>query len=129
MDHIVLEVGLALALIAAAALISMRLRFSVVPFLILAGMAVGPHAPKIGPFDFRFIESAPLIEFMEKMVVAKTISPEDLKLFLVTDSVDEAMAHIEKFGLKRRPVVKPSVLLGERDTGKLKQPQTGGITS
>ena len=69
MDHIVLEVGLALALIAAAALISLRLRFSVVPFLILAGMAVGPHAPKIGPFDFRFIESAPLIEFMGRVGV------------------------------------------------------------
>jgi uncharacterized protein (TIGR00730 family) len=73
---------------------------------------------------------APLIEFMEKMVVEKTISPADLKLFLVTDSVDEAMAHIEKyaiekFGLKRRPVITPSVLLGERDTGKLKMPQTG----
>ncbi len=65
----VLEVGLALALIATAALISMRLRFSVVPFLILAGMAVGPHAPKLGPFDFRFIESAPLIEFMGRVGV------------------------------------------------------------
>ena len=69
MDHIVLEVGLALALIATAALISARLRFSVVPFLILAGMAVGPHAPKVGPFDFRFIESAPLIEFMGRVGV------------------------------------------------------------
>jgi monovalent cation:H+ antiporter-2, CPA2 family len=69
MEHIVLEVGLALALIAAAALLSARLRFSVVPFLILAGMAVGPHAPKIGPFDFRFIESAPLIEFMGRVGV------------------------------------------------------------
>src|ERR1700752_423548 len=47
----------------------MRLRFSVVPFLILAGMAVGPHAAKIGPFDFRFIESAPLIEFMGRVGV------------------------------------------------------------
>src|ERR1700752_5428706 len=47
----------------------MRLRFSVVPFLILAGMAVGPHAPKIGPFDFRFIETAPLIEFMGRVGV------------------------------------------------------------
>ena len=27
-------------------------------------MAVGSHAPKIGPLDFRFIQSAPLIEFM-----------------------------------------------------------------
>lgn len=69
MDHLVLEVGLALALIAAAALISARLRFSVVPFLILAGMAVGPHAPKIGPLDFRFIGSAPLIEFMGRVGV------------------------------------------------------------
>ncbi len=69
MQHIVLEVGLALALIALAALISTRLRFSVVPFLILAGMAVGPHAPKIGSLDFRFIESAPLIEFMGRVGV------------------------------------------------------------
>jgi len=69
MQHIVLEVGLALALIALAALISARLRFSVVPFLILAGMAVGPHAPKIGPLDFRFIGSAPLIEFMGRVGV------------------------------------------------------------
>src|SRR5436190_18509822 len=69
MEHLVLEVGLALALIATAALISARLRFSVVPFLILAGMAVGPHAPKIGPLDFRFIDSAPLIEFMGRVGV------------------------------------------------------------
>jgi CPA2 family monovalent cation:H+ antiporter-2 len=52
-----------------AALISARLRFSVVPLLILAGMVVGPHAPKIGPLDFRFIESAPLIEFMGRVGV------------------------------------------------------------
>ena len=69
MQHIVLEVGLALSLIAVAALISARLRFSVVPLLILAGMVVGPHAPKIGPLDFRFIESAPLIEFMGRVGV------------------------------------------------------------
>ena len=69
MEHIVLEVGLALALIAVAALVSSRLRFSVVPFLILAGMTVGPHAPNVGPFDFRFILSAPLIEFMGRVGV------------------------------------------------------------
>jgi CPA2 family monovalent cation:H+ antiporter-2 len=64
MDNMVLEMGLALSLIALAAAFSYWLRFSVVPFLILIGMAVGPHAPKIGPLDFRFIQSAPLIEFM-----------------------------------------------------------------
>src|SRR5262245_21053045 len=64
MNHLVLEMGLALSLIAVAGGPSYWLRFSVVPFLILTGMAVGPHAPKIGPLDFRFIQSAPLIEFM-----------------------------------------------------------------
>lgn len=72
---------------------------------------------------------APMIEFMERMLVEKTISPADLKLFLVTDSIDEAMAHIEKFaiekfGLLRRKMPTPSTLLGESQTGKLKMPQT-----
>jgi len=69
MNHLVLEIGLALTLIAAAAVLSNRLKFSVVPFLILTGMIVGPHAPKIGPLDFRFIESAQLIEFMGRVGV------------------------------------------------------------
>lgn len=69
MEHIVLEIGLALGLVAVAALVSSRLRFSIVPFLILMGMVVGPHAPKIGVLDFRFIESASLIEFMGRVGV------------------------------------------------------------
>jgi hypothetical protein len=64
MEHIVFEVGLALTLVAGAALLSARLRFSVVPFLILAGMVVGPPMPKLGIVDLWFIQSAPLIEFM-----------------------------------------------------------------
>lgn len=69
MEHIVLEIGLAICLIAAAGWFSTKLRFSVVPFYILIGMAVGPHAPKFGAFDFRFIDSAPLIEFMGRLGV------------------------------------------------------------
>jgi CPA2 family monovalent cation:H+ antiporter-2 len=68
-DHLVFEVGLAIGLVAIAALISARLRFSVVPFLIIAGMLVGPHAPKIGIIDLRFIESASLIAFMGRIGV------------------------------------------------------------
>ena len=67
MEHIVFEVGLALTLVAAAALLSARLRFSVVPFLILAGMVVGPHMLKLGIIDLRFIQSAPLLEFMGRL--------------------------------------------------------------
>jgi monovalent cation:H+ antiporter-2, CPA2 family len=69
MDHLILEVGLALALIALAVWLAAKLRLSNVPFLILIGMAVGPHAPHIGVFDFRFISSAPLIEFMGRVGV------------------------------------------------------------
>lgn len=69
MDHLVLEIGLALLLIATAALVSSRLKISMVPLLIIAGMVVGPHIPKIGPLDFRFVESGPLIGFMGRVGV------------------------------------------------------------
>lgn len=69
MQHAVLEVGLALTLITIAVGLAAKLRLSNVPFLILIGMAVGPHAPQIGVFDFRFIETAPLIEFMGRVGV------------------------------------------------------------
>lgn len=59
----------------------------------------------------------PLVDFLKLMVQARTISPEDLDLLLLTDSVDDAMAHIQKhaieqFGLRRREP-KRSKLLGE----------------
>ena len=67
MGHQILEVGLALALITFAVWLASKLRLSNVPFLILIGMAVGPHAPQFGVFDFRFIGTAPLIEFMGRV--------------------------------------------------------------
>lgn len=69
MEHLILEIGLALALIACAGVIAGKLRISIVPILILVGMVVGPHAPQIGVMDFRFINSAPLIEFMGRLGV------------------------------------------------------------
>lgn len=69
MEHVIFEVGLALGLMALAGRLSSRLRISIVPFLILVGMAVGPHAPHWGLLDLRFIQSAPLIEFMGRLGV------------------------------------------------------------
>ena len=69
MDHIVLQIGLALGLVAVAVLIAEWLKLSNVPFLILAGMSVGPHAPHFGVFDFRFIETSSLIEYMGRIGV------------------------------------------------------------
>ena len=39
----------------------------------------------------------PVIDYMNFMVEQKTIAPEDLKLVLLTDSVEEAMEHISKY--------------------------------
>jgi len=69
MEHLILEIGLALALIAGAGILAGKLRISIVPILILTGMIVGPQAPHIGVFDLRFIQSAPLIDFMGRLGV------------------------------------------------------------
>jgi uncharacterized protein (TIGR00730 family) len=58
-----------------------------------------------------------LVELLEDMVVNGTIHEDDIKLILVTDSVDEAIMHIEKntierFGLKK-VTMKPSRILSE----------------
>ncbi|MBX7219157.1 MAG: TIGR00730 family Rossman fold protein [Blastocatellia bacterium] len=61
----------------------------------------------------------PLVGLLEKMAEAKAIDPADMDLLLFTDSVEEAMRHlqthaIERFGLLRRKVpVRRSWLLGE----------------
>lgn len=69
MANIVLEIGLALGLISIAVLLAEKLKLSNVPFLIIIGMAVGPHAPQFGVFDFRFIETGSLIEYMGRIGV------------------------------------------------------------
>ncbi len=60
-----------------------------------------------------------LFQHIQNMVKEKTISADDVTLFLFTDSVEEANAHISKyaiegFGLKRRKEMKPNILLGEK---------------
>lgn len=58
------------------------------------------------------------MDFFKRMVLEGTIGLSDLNLILLTDSLDEAMLHIEKhavekFKLRRRKVPKPSRLLRE----------------
>ncbi len=61
----------------------------------------------------------PFVEMLRTMVQARTISAGDLDLMLVTDSVAEAMAHIERYAIKRfglTTAARPSAWrwLGER---------------
>jgi len=60
-----------------------------------------------------------LMQFIYSMEDEGTISPEDLDLLLFTDSVEEAVAHIQKhaidrFGLTRKGAPRPSRWLWER---------------
>lgn len=60
-----------------------------------------------------------LIELTEDMIKNKTVSEAEIKEYLlITDSIDEAVAHlkkhaIDKFGLKKTRVLKPRRWLGE----------------
>lgn len=69
MDHLVFELGIALVLVAIASLLAAKLKLSNMPFLILLGMALGPHAPVIGIFDFSFAASMDTIVFLGRLGV------------------------------------------------------------
>lgn len=61
----------------------------------------------------------PLMRFLKTMIEEGTISENDLELMLLTDSVEEAVSHIQKyavdkFALDIRRIPTPSKLLGEQ---------------
>jgi uncharacterized protein (TIGR00730 family) len=60
----------------------------------------------------------PLVDLLRRMATDRTIDPQDVALLLVTDDLDEAIAHLDvnarqQFGLKPRPAPRPSWWLGE----------------
>jgi len=62
---------------------------------------------------------APLMELLEHMVDEKTISPRDIDLFFVTDSIEEAMEYIkvnivDKYGITLKKVPQASRILLEK---------------
>ena len=62
---------------------------------------------------------APFLAMVKTMVDAGTISASDLDLMLVTDSVADAMAHldlhaVQHFGLKKRKLPRPRKIFGEK---------------
>lgn len=67
MEDLITEIGIAIVLMAIVSIIGGRLGISIIPLLVLAGLAVGPHAPQLGPLDLRFIESEPLILFLGRV--------------------------------------------------------------
>ena len=68
MDTLIFEVGTALVL-SLLRYSRRKLKFSIIPFLIILGMLVGPHAPDLGLIDLRFIESGEVISFLGRVGV------------------------------------------------------------
>lgn len=61
----------------------------------------------------------PLMDFLDLMVIERTIDEDDLGYLVVTDSVDEAIDYIhthivDKYGIKLKKVPKPSKILLEK---------------
>jgi CPA2 family monovalent cation:H+ antiporter-2 len=69
MEKVILEIGVAVALVAGVGLFAHRIKVSVIPFFILIGMVLGDHAPDLGFVDLRFTESEPFINFMGRLGV------------------------------------------------------------
>ena len=59
----------------------------------------------------------PLADMLQRMAIEGTIAAEDLRLLLITDDLDEAMAHIQRYAVDRfglrPPATAPTSLLGE----------------
>lgn len=60
-----------------------------------------------------------LTQLMDDFVKQGTISEDDLKLFFITDSVEEAIHHIQKNAVEKynlvKKIYKPSILFGEKN--------------
>jgi len=69
LDHMVFEVGLALILIAIVSVVAQRLKQSIIPFLIILGMLVGPHLEVLnfGSIDLTFVHSQETISFLGRI--------------------------------------------------------------
>jgi uncharacterized protein (TIGR00730 family) len=64
-----------------------------------------------------------LYRYLQQLVAEKTIDEKDIELFLFTDSIEDAVAHIQKyaiegFSLKKKKQYKPLRWLGERKVKK-----------
>jgi len=66
---LILNLGLAFTFISLAIFASSKLNFSSIPFLILAGMLVGPHAPEIAGISLTVVQRTESIDLLSRLGV------------------------------------------------------------
>jgi hypothetical protein len=77
---------------------------------------------KIASFPVVLVGTAywrPFQDLVAQLAAAGTIDPADLRLLLVTDSVEDVVSHIERHAVRRFGLIAPSRLLGERAAPRL----------
>ncbi|HHV75653.1 MAG TPA: cation:proton antiporter [Thermoanaerobacterium sp.] len=68
-EDVIVNVGIAFVFITLANILSSRLKYSSIPFLILMGMLVGPHAPAVGNVSFYLVSPGESLEFLSRLGV------------------------------------------------------------
>jgi len=66
---VVINISLAFAAICSGTLLVSRLNLSSIPFLIILGMLLGPHAPELGRISFKIISDNDSIELLSRLGV------------------------------------------------------------
>lgn len=66
---LIVNIGLLFLFIALAVILSSRLDYSSIPFLILAGMLVGPYAPEIGNISLHLVSPGESVELLARLGV------------------------------------------------------------
>ena len=66
---LLLEAGIAITVLAVAGALAWRLGQSVIPAYLLAGIAVGPHAPEVGGVSLALVERSEFIELFAELGV------------------------------------------------------------
>ena len=74
---------------------------------------------KVAPFPIILLDTAywrPLTEFLQRMAAAGAIDASEIQLLFVTDSVEEAIGHLERHAIERFGLRAPRPIrwLGER---------------
>jgi monovalent cation:H+ antiporter-2, CPA2 family len=69
MNHLVFEVGIALVLVALGSIVATKLKFSIIPFLIIFGIVFGTYVPEMGIINLTFTHSNDIIQFLGRIGV------------------------------------------------------------
>jgi len=67
MQDVIFQVSIVFLCIFIAVWLSSKLKFSSIPFLIVVGMLVGPHAPEVFNVSFSLVENNEIVEFLSRL--------------------------------------------------------------